>query len=164
MRKKAVLISVFSVVGIALVGASLSTWFDLSALPDPGRFETFVATKAKNWLVHHESRTARLKEPPLTPADLDNAQMIFGSECSDCHGNDGRTPTDIGKGLYPRVPDLGSAEVQNWSKPEIFWIIRNGVRLIGMPAFGKQLSDQEIWSLVHYVKSLRPVNQQSRNE
>jgi mono/diheme cytochrome c family protein len=144
MHKKAVLISVSSLVGIALVGAFLAARFDLSALPDPGRFETLAANKTKNWRVSRKSRTARLKEPPITPADLDNAQLIFGSECSDCHGNDGRTPTHIGRGLYPRALDLGSPEVQNWSNPEMFWIIRNGIRLTGMPAFGKQLSDQEI--------------------
>jgi mono/diheme cytochrome c family protein len=162
MHKKAVLILVFSLAGIALLAASLATWFNLSALPQPGRFETFAANEAKNWLVYRESRTVRLKEPAITPANLDNAQMIFGSDCSDCHGDDGRTPTDIGQGLYPRAPDLGSAEVQDWSDREMFWIIRNGIRLSGMPAFGKQLTDQDIWSLVHYVKSLRPLKQTSQ--
>lgn len=161
MRRKAVLISVFSLAGITLVGASVALGFSVSALPDPGRFETFAANEAKNWLVYRESRTATLKQPPITPADLDNAQNIFGSECANCHGNDGRTPTDMGRGLYPRAPDLGSEEVQHWSDRELFWIIRNGIRLSGMPAFGKQLTDQETWSLVQYVKSLRPAKQKS---
>ncbi|HKS82513.1 MAG TPA: cytochrome c [Candidatus Acidoferrales bacterium] len=155
MRKKTVQHLALLLVGIVFVGASFATLFDLSAVPDPGRLETFAANEAKNWLVYRESRSVRSKETPTTPADLDNAQMIFGSECSDCHGDDGRKPTDIGRGLYPRAPDLGSAEVQNWSDREMFWIIRNGIRLSGMPAFGKELSDQETWGLVHYVKSLR---------
>ena len=161
MRKKVVLYSALVLVGVALVASSLATWFNLSALPDPGRFETFVAKEAKDWLIYRESRAARLKEPSTTPTGLDNAQMIFGSECSDCHGDDGRTPTDIGRGLYPRAPDLTSVAVQHWSDREMFWIIRNGIRLSGMPAFGRQLSDQETWSLVHYVKNLR---QKPQNE
>ena len=162
MRKKAVLVSVLCLAAIAIVGASLASSFNLSALPDPGRFETSVADGAKNFLVHREARASSLKESPITQSDLDNAQNVFGSECATCHGNDGRMPTDLGRGLYPRAPDLGSEEVQHWSDRELFWIIRNGIRLSGMPAFGKQLTDQETWSLVHYVKSL-PTKPQNVN-
>jgi mono/diheme cytochrome c family protein len=162
LRKKAVLIPVLCLAGIALVGVSFASLFNVSAVPEPGNFETFAANEAKNWFVYRQSRSVTLKELPITPADLDNAQNIFGSECASCHGNDGRTPTDMGRGLYPRAPDLGSEEVQHWSDRELFWIIRNGIRLSGMPAFGKQLTDQETWSLVHYVKSL-PTKPQNVN-
>ena len=156
MRKKAALIPVLSLGAIALLGASLALSFDLSALPDPGKFETSVADGAKDFLVHREARRSSTKEPSLAQSDLDNAQNVFGSECATCHGNDGRTPTDLGRGLYPRAPDLGNDEVQHWSDPEMFWIIRNGIRLTGMPAFGKQLTDQDTWSLVRYLRTLRP--------
>lgn len=156
MRKRAVLVSVLSLGAIALVGASLASSFNLSALPDPGKLETSVADGAKNFLVHREARGSSFKVPSLTQGDLDNAQNVFGSECATCHGNDGRTPTDMGRGLYPRAPDLGSDEVQHWSDSEVFWIIRNGIRLTGMPAFGKLLTDQETWSLVRYLRTLRP--------
>lgn len=156
MHRKAVLIAVLPLAAIALVGASLALSFNLSALPDPGRFETSIADGAKNFFVHREARKSSSKEPSLTQGDLDNAQNVFGSECATCHGNDGRTPTDLGRGLYPRAPDLGNDEVQHWSDPEMFWIIRNGIRLTGMPAFEKQLTDQETWSLVRYLRTLRP--------
>lgn len=155
MRRKTVLILTLLLTGIAIPSASFAIWFNLSALPDPGRFETYLANKGKRWLVYRESRHTVLWKPPTSAENLDNAQMIFGSECSDCHGDDGHTPSDIGKGLYPRALDLGAAEVQNWSDPELFWIIRNGIRLSGMPAFGKQLSNEEMWSLVRYLRSLR---------
>jgi mono/diheme cytochrome c family protein len=156
MRKKAVLITALSLAGIALAGGSLASSFDLSALPDPSGLETTVADGAKNFLVHHEARNLPERAPSIAQGDLDNAQNVFGSECATCHGNDGRTPTDLGRGLYPRVPDLGSDEAQHWSDPEMFWIIRNGIRLTGMPAFGKLLTDQETWSLVGYLRTLRP--------
>jgi len=155
MRRRTVLIPVVSLAAIALVGASLASSFDLSALPDPGKFETSIADGAKNFLVHREAGRISVKEPSLTQSDLDNAQNVFGSECATCHGNDGRTPTDLGRGLYPRAPDLGSNEAQHWSDPEMFWVIRNGIRLTGMPAFGKQLTDQETWSIVRYLRTLR---------
>ena len=162
IRNKAVLLTALFLIGTALAVASFATWFDLSALPKPGPFETYVATKAKHWFVYRESHAAGLQERPAAPGSLANAQMIFGSECTDCHGDDGRTPTDIGRGLYPRAPNLGTAEVQGWSDHEVFWIIRNGIRLSGMPAFGKQLTNAEIWDLVRYVKSLQAPKQNVR--
>lgn len=57
--------------------------------------------------------------------------------------------------MYPRAPDLGSPEVQKLSNPELFWVIRNGIRLSGMPGFGNVLSNDEIWQATYYVRSLR---------
>ena len=155
MCKKIILILAVTLILFALAVASLPIWFNLSALADPGRLETYIANKGKQWLVYRESRSTSVREPSITAKSLDNAQMIFGSECSDCHGDDGHSPSDIGRGLYPRAPDLGTAEVQDWSDAELFWIIRNGIRLSGMPAFGKQLSNEEMWGLARYVRSLR---------
>jgi mono/diheme cytochrome c family protein len=72
-----------------------------------------------------------------------------------CHGADGHTRTDTGRWMYPRAPDLTSAEAQEYTDRELFWIIKNGIRLTGMPAFGTVESDEDIWNLVNYVKSLR---------
>ena len=153
MRKRVIFIPVLSLVGVALIGACFALSFDISALPEPGKFETSVANEAKNLLVQRETRRTKPRELSVTAAAMDNAQNIFGSECSSCHG-DGRTPSDIGRGMYPRAPDLGSAEGQHWSDAELFWIIHNGIRLTGMPGFGKQLSDEETWSLVRYLRTL----------
>ena len=128
--------------------------FNLSALNEPGRTETYLATKAKLWLV---GRSARGPLPPAPPSDSSSGalgEMDFMENCAACHGKDGRKPTDIGRWMYPRSLDLGSPEVQQWSDAELFWIIKNGIRLSGMPGFGKIHSDVEIWNLVQYVRSL----------
>lgn len=57
--------------------------------------------------------------------------------------------------MHPRASDLGSAEVQVWSDAELFWTIQNGIRLTGMPGFGKSLLDDEIWPLVDYIRSVQ---------
>jgi mono/diheme cytochrome c family protein len=57
--------------------------------------------------------------------------------------------------MYPRASDLTSPEVQQYSDRELFWIVKNGIRLSGMPAFGKVESDDHIWNLVHYLRTLR---------
>ena len=76
---------------------------------------------------------------------------------------DGHTPTDTGRWMYPRAANLTSSEVQQYTGRELFWIIKNGIRLTGMPAFGKVESDEQIWNLTNYVKTLRN-NAQPGNE
>ncbi len=67
---------------------------------------------------------------------------------------DGHRPTDAGRWMYPRAADLTSKEVQSYSNRELFWIIKNGIRLSGMPAFAKVESDKHIWDLVLYLRTL----------
>jgi mono/diheme cytochrome c family protein len=56
--------------------------------------------------------------------------------------------------MYPRASDLTSERVQSYSDQELFWIINNGIRFTGMPAFGKMETPDHIWSLVNYVRTL----------
>jgi len=152
-KKRAVLVAL--VVGLAVLGL----WFalaqvSLAALDEPGRVETYIATTAKHWFVGRSAHTRFPPEPPRDAMSITAGRMYFGGSCGSCHGFDGRTPTDAGRWMYPRVPDLGSTSAQQWLDSELFWIIKNGIRLTGMPGFGNIHSDEEIWHLVHYVRSL----------
>lgn len=142
---------------IMLVGLGLglaASRASLSALDEPGSLETALATKAKRFLVARSAREGLPPAPPNDALSVATGRMLFGGRCANCHGYDGRTPTDIGRSLYPRTPDLGSPAVQEWSDAELFWIVKHGIRLTGMPGFGKIHSDAEIWHLVHYLRSL----------
>lgn len=144
------ILGVLLVAGLALVLPSAS----LSARGKPGRVETYLATKAKRYLV---SRSARgLESPPLPATSFGEGLGVYSGSCASCHGVEGHSATEIGRGLYPPAPDLSSAAVQHWSDGELFWIIKNGIRLTGMPAFGDIHSDREIWNLVYYLRSLDP--------
>lgn len=85
-----------------------------------------------------------------------NGGSHYGLDCSVCHSDDGRGQTPLGEGLYPRVADLTSKRVQNYSDQELFWIIKNGIRLTGMPAFGEVETPDHIWDLVNYVRTFAP--------
>ena len=61
----------------------------------------------------------------------------------------------MGRNLYPRAPDMRRASTQNLTDGELFEIIRDGVRLTGMPGWGG--SDSENWKLVHFVRHLPDV-------
>ena len=126
----------------------------LSALSDPGPVETSVATAAQRWLVSRSARGPLPPAPPNDAASIANGQMQFGARCAFCHGQDGRSPTDVGRALYPRTLNLSLPAVQGYSDAELFVVIKDGIRLTGMPGFGRIHSDEEIWHLVHYVRNL----------
>lgn len=141
--------------GLAVIGglAWMGSRVTLSSLEEPGPFETWAATRAKRWVVARQARTVR-PAIPAGPGAAAVGEMRFRGLCAPCHGTDGRSPTEIGRGLYPRAPDLGAPAVQAWSDAELHWIIKHGIRLTGMPGFGHVLEDEEVGALVVYVRTL----------
>jgi len=104
----------------------------------------------------------RIREPGLrrdamraqTESYTAIGKQLFSANCAQCHGNDGRGKTEMGKSLYPKAPDMTLAETQNLSDGELFAIIRNGVRLTGMPAWGGDGDDADDWKLVHFIRHM----------
>jgi len=127
----------------------------IDALQEPGHLETVLATRAKYILIHRSSRDNIPPPPTDLQASIEEGERLFGTECAECHGLDGHTPTDAGRWMYPRAPDLASPEVEHYSDRELFWIVKNGIRLSGMPAFGRVESDEHIWNLAHYIRTLQ---------
>jgi mono/diheme cytochrome c family protein len=144
-------IGVLALVSAIAVAASR---FTLSALPEPGQTETLWATQAKHYLVQRSSRSGIPPAPLDRQAAIKEGERLFGTGCAACHGMSGRSPTDAGRWMYPRAADLTSHDTQSYSDRELFWIIKNGIRLSGMPASGRVESDEHIWDLVLYVRSL----------
>jgi mono/diheme cytochrome c family protein len=88
----------------------------------------------------------------------------FADHCAPCHGNDSSGDTLYGKGLYPKPPDLRLAERQKLSDGELFWIIENGIRFTGMPAFGGSHGSQDDWKLVLFIRHLPQLTMEERVE
>ena len=126
----------------------------LDALQEPGQVETFLATVIKQFLVRRSSREGIPPAPTNLQESIAQGDKLYAIDCSMCHGSDGHTPSDSGRWMYPRASDLTSPLVQRYSDRELFWIVKNGIRLSGMPAFGRVESDEHIWNLAHYVRSL----------
>lgn len=91
-----------------------------------------------------------------TRAVLDQGLEHFADHCSSCHANNGSGDTAMGRGLYPRAPDMRAARTQELSDGELFSIIENGIRLTGMPAWGTGTPEGEraSWALVHFIRRL----------
>jgi hypothetical protein len=70
-----------------------------------------------------------------------------------CHAAPGKEPGNIGKGLNPEAVYLPDT-VKRWSNAELFWIIKNGIKMTGMASYGAAYKDHEIWSIVAFVQRL----------
>ena len=107
-------------------------------------------------------RLQHLREPKniSNPRQQQTVEMIaeadehFVEHCGVCHGIDGRGDTVIGKNLYPKVPDMSQPGTQQLSDGEIYYIISNGIRLTGMPAWGSEDKPEAIWDLVSLIRRL----------
>ncbi len=153
MRRRRALVAAVGLVLIAGGLAGAVSRASVSALEEPGPIETWAATRLKRWLIGRAARSSALRVT-IDPATAAVGAMRFRGECAPCHGLDGRSLSDIGRGLSPRAVDLGSPEVQAWSDAELFWIIKHGVRFTGMPGFAAALDDAEIAALVAYVRTI----------
>ena len=93
---------------------------------------------------------------PSSQDALAEAMAHFADHCAICHDNDGSGNTTIGKGLYPKPPDMRQPATQNLTDGELFYIIQNGIRLTGMPAWGTGAShdEEDSWKLVHFIRHL----------
>jgi mono/diheme cytochrome c family protein len=126
----------------------------LNARDTPGTIETRLAIALQRLAI---PRGARDLANPMqaTPELLVEARRHFADHCASCHDNDGSGATEMGQKLYPRVPDMRSAQTQNLSDGEIYYIIEDGVRFTGMPAWGTGgTSDHDTWHLVLFIRHL----------
>ncbi len=83
---------------------------NIGALSEPGKVETAVATKVKDWYIGREARRSVPTPPESSATMVSTGETLFGMGCANCHGQDGRRPTPIGQSMYPRVLDLSCAK------------------------------------------------------
>src|SRR6267143_3906941 len=100
--KRLVWIAVTVLTLLLIVGGVMASQFNLSALPEPDIAETFIASKVKHYLVRRASRVG--SPPALTDmqASITEGGELFGTECTECYGDNGGRATDAGGWVYPR--------------------------------------------------------------
>ena len=126
-----------------------------SSKSDPGSVETLVARYLRRLATPRKAHDAKNPVQATTEV-LAAAKAHYADHCAICHGNDGRGVTLIGRGLYPKPPDMTQADTQQLTDGELYYIIENGVRFTGMPAFAEEGNEhnEESWNLVHFIRHL----------
>ena len=152
---------VLSTLAVLILGAAAFVWsglFDVAA--------TNHHSGPVHWLMEQaRMRSIRVHAAGLQPpAGLDDPQTIlmgadhFAAHCAVCHGAPGVPKGDIALGLYPAPPDLAQAAAR-YSPGELFWILKNGIKMSGMPAWSDH-SDEELWSAVAFIEKLPGMTEQ----
>lgn len=130
-----------------------------------------IAATDPHWPIVHwgleQVRVASIKAHAkgiFAPAELDDpAKVLAGTEhfaahCAVCHGAPGVPKGDIAHGLYPQPPDLAQA-AKRYSPAELFWILKHGIKMSGMPAWSDH-SDDELWATVAFLEKLPTMTEQ----
>ena len=140
-------------VGALVAGAAVVLRGGISARPEPSRLEAAIARHIRHLAIPESARDAA-NPVGASGRALGEGMAHFADHCAGCHANDGSGATEMGRGLYPRAPDMRRAETQELSDGELFYIIENGVRLTGMPAWGGAGNPEGSWKLVHFIRHL----------
>jgi mono/diheme cytochrome c family protein len=127
----------------------------------PGLAERTLAPWARDRSV--ENRAPKEKnpyagDPAAIAAGLDHYRM----NCVMCHGAPDVEAADLSKGLNPHAPSLSKGE-NDTSDGELFWVIKHGIRMTPMPAFGPTQTDEEIWKIVAFIRHLPNLTAKERD-
>ena len=136
-----------------VAGAALSFFFAGCRVSPPGKWETSALTRIK----HSVTVGGKSAQNPLSasPESIDSGKDAFSRYCVACHGLDGQnTGVPFADRMSPPVPSLKSATVQSYTDGQLKWIIDNGISPSGMPASKGTLTNEEIWSIVIYLRHL----------
>jgi mono/diheme cytochrome c family protein len=115
----------------------------------------------ETWAAKTSLRATIAREAPKTPnpVPLDDANLIagiklYGQNCIVCHGGARGGPSNIARGLYQHAPQLGKHGVEDDPEGETYWKVAHGIRLTGMPAFGRTLQERQLWQLTLFLKHM----------
>jgi len=150
---------------VAVVAVAAALWFFVlpdffSARREQGRLERDVVLALRHGSIPPEIRE-RKNPLPATKENVAAGREHFADHCAICHGNDGSGRNPMNAIFDPPVPDMREQPTQSISDGELFYVIRNGVRFSGMPAWGsgRPEEDDGNWQLVHFIRHLPSITE-----
>jgi mono/diheme cytochrome c family protein len=147
---------------LAVIGAAiffLGGFYSVAATEeDPGVVAWALAKVREASIRNHATDTppASMEDPATIQA---GARAFAARGCANCHGGPGVTWLKFTEGMRPYPPDLKDV-AKDLDPAQIFWVVKNGIKMTGMPSFGSiQVPDQEIWTIAAFVKKLPLVSE-----
>ena len=142
----------------ACLGIVYSGVYNVSAIEGHNSFE--------HWLLSTTmERSVRRHAEDIEVPDLTNPNLIesgfhhYDEMCASCHGTPAVPPAELAKGLTPPPPEL-TEKADEWSPAELYWIVKNGVKMTGMPAWGPTHDDEALWAIVAFLRKLPALSPQ----
>ncbi len=142
------------VLAVLAIGAAIFIWsgtYNIGA-DDPhwSMTHTAINTLREKSI---ESRMQDVQVPGLDdPARIAAGAMNYSAMCTGCHLSPGADDTEIRPGLYPMPPNLAQTKAEDPRRA--FWIIKHGIKMTAMPAWGKTHTDEQIWNMVAFLQKL----------
>ncbi len=153
-------IIVFVVIAAAVAAAIVylfSGFYNIAATEPHWSATVWLIGQVRDRSVKFHSRGIN---PRDLPSDLKDPKLLkpgtehYHEMCRLCHGAPGYEKEELAKGLYPKPPNLASRKIQGMSDAEMFWVLKNGIKMTGMPAFGPSHDEDELWAIVAFIRHL----------
>lgn len=110
-----------------------------------------LKTTMRRAIQHHarDVNVPRLADPTL----ISKGRTLFVAHCSRCHGAPGVAPEPFALGLRPTPANLANTGIE-WPPAQLYWAIKHGMKLTGMPAWEYRLADDDLWAIVAYIQRM----------
>jgi len=157
MKKVFITLSITALLGALAFGLFLySGLFDVSATTPHSALTKWLMTSTMHASVERQGKS--IEVPDLN----ENSLMLegindFEAMCVNCHGAPDKKPGPMGLGLNPLAPDLHKS-AQHHTPGELFWVIKHGIKMTGMPAWGMSHDDKSLWPVVALLTALPDLN------
>src|SRR2546430_1935742 len=143
-----------TILGLVILGiltAALfiySSWYDVAASKPHLALTWHLLQQTNECLV--AVRAADIQPPDLSRQDLiKKGAEHYHRNCAVCHGAPGIPLGKIGQGLMPQPPELAK-KAGEWTSAELYWIVKHGIKMTGMPAWGKTHKGEGLWAIVAF--------------
>lgn len=151
---RTVLATLLAILGLAAIAAAVTVqngWYNVSAIVQHWQPIYSLTEYTVKKSVQH--RAEGIVAPRLGDDMALRGREVYRTNCLECHGAPGISPGDPGKSMQP-LPTPPVVFAQRWKPEEIYWIIQNGIKMTGMPAWEYRLPEKDIWDLVAYLAVL----------
>jgi mono/diheme cytochrome c family protein len=147
------------VVAVAAAAYFFGGFYSVAGTAEDPAIVKWVLTKVRMASIGRHATDAT-PIPLDDPANIQAGARAFAARgCTTCHGGPGVEWAKFSEGLHPDPPDLKDV-VKEREPPELFWVIKNGINMTGMPSFGAiEVPDREIWTIVAFIKKLPSVSE-----
>jgi mono/diheme cytochrome c family protein len=159
MRSMRILIALIVLLAAGAAGFAYSGLFDVSAANAEPKWRQRLLETVKDRSIDRRAAALPAAPPLGEPQQVRTGLILFSEMCVTCHGAPGVPQSEIGMGLNPDPPDLAHEGAEQ-SPARLFWVIKNGIKMTGMPAFGMTHTDEQLWAMVAFLKQLPKLNPQ----
>lgn len=135
-------------------------WVPANADAKPGALETWAAHTSLRATIQRDAPTDPVPVA-LTDENVVAGVKLYKTNCAVCHGASDGQASNIATGLFQRAPQLATHDVTDDPEGKIYWKIKHGIRLTGMPAFTDSLTDKQIWQVVLFLKHMDSLSPES---